>query len=428
MSKPKVFLSSTIYDFRDLRSALRVWLEEYGFEVLASDFNDFRQSPERNSYDSCLAAIDQADYFVLLVGGRVGGWYDQEKKVSITRMEYQYANKRAGESKLKLVAFVRKEVWDIREDRAALKRYLGEEAVLDKELSDDQKAKLLSHPSKFVTDSEATFDFLAEIGKIEEMKKAVRGQGAYPTGNWIYQFTGFRDIIDALRTVMNVSGGLRRTVLVANLKHEIEENGKRLFTTKDNGGLKRKSYGASFARKSFSGDMKDESSYQGLHLGWMGMFVLFWATDGTHMRSAALEEAILSGEFLDFDKPAGSYTVGVLQQGLLTLKEKLGYLQKGAVNEQTQAFGRELVMSQQYKSNPTNVFRIANHKMMLPCLLYDLYNDVEQLLKAVYRGLECDDSLLRSFKPSPNSPFFEMSAEANNETPDRTLIQRWLRM
>ncbi|MBI3797446.1 MAG: DUF4062 domain-containing protein [Deltaproteobacteria bacterium] len=52
--KPKVFVSSTIYDFHDLRSALKLWLEEYGYEVLMSDFNDFPQLPDKNSYESCL--------------------------------------------------------------------------------------------------------------------------------------------------------------------------------------------------------------------------------------------------------------------------------------------------------------------------------------------------------------------------------------
>ena len=91
MQKPKVFLSSTIHDFRDLRTAIRVWLEEYGFEVQASEFNDFPQIPDKNSYESCLKAIDEADYFVLLVGSRVGGVYDAAKGISITRMEYQHA-------------------------------------------------------------------------------------------------------------------------------------------------------------------------------------------------------------------------------------------------------------------------------------------------------------------------------------------------
>jgi hypothetical protein len=32
--RPKVFISSTIYVFRDLRSALKYWLEELGYDVL----------------------------------------------------------------------------------------------------------------------------------------------------------------------------------------------------------------------------------------------------------------------------------------------------------------------------------------------------------------------------------------------------------
>jgi Domain of unknown function (DUF4062) len=39
--KPTVFISSTIYDFKDLRSAIKYYLEELGFEVFASDYNDF---------------------------------------------------------------------------------------------------------------------------------------------------------------------------------------------------------------------------------------------------------------------------------------------------------------------------------------------------------------------------------------------------
>jgi len=46
MNKPKVFISSTIEDFKDLRSAIKYYLEENGFEVATSENadypNDFR--------------------------------------------------------------------------------------------------------------------------------------------------------------------------------------------------------------------------------------------------------------------------------------------------------------------------------------------------------------------------------------------------
>ena len=34
LNRPRVFISSTIYDFKDLRSALKYWLEEMGFEAV----------------------------------------------------------------------------------------------------------------------------------------------------------------------------------------------------------------------------------------------------------------------------------------------------------------------------------------------------------------------------------------------------------
>jgi hypothetical protein len=49
-NKPRIFISSTIHDLKDLRSALAYWLEEFGFDVILSDQNDFPQKPVMNSY------------------------------------------------------------------------------------------------------------------------------------------------------------------------------------------------------------------------------------------------------------------------------------------------------------------------------------------------------------------------------------------
>ena len=74
-SKPKIFVSSTIYDFADLRSALKYWLNEMGFEVFMSEYNYFRKDSSDNSYIACLNAIQECDYYILLIGARVGGLY-----------------------------------------------------------------------------------------------------------------------------------------------------------------------------------------------------------------------------------------------------------------------------------------------------------------------------------------------------------------
>ena len=75
--RPRIFISSTIHDFADLRSAIKFYLEERGCEALLSEFNDFGKPVDTNSYDACIKAIDSADYFVLLIGAHVGGWYDE---------------------------------------------------------------------------------------------------------------------------------------------------------------------------------------------------------------------------------------------------------------------------------------------------------------------------------------------------------------
>ncbi len=68
VKRPTFFLSSTIYDFRDLRSALKFFLEEQGCKVLASEFNDFDKPLDGHSYEACLRSIHSADYFILVIG------------------------------------------------------------------------------------------------------------------------------------------------------------------------------------------------------------------------------------------------------------------------------------------------------------------------------------------------------------------------
>ena len=103
MKKPVVFISSTCFDFRDLRSSLKYYLEELGYEVLLSEYNDFKSLNKENSFQSCLDAIKKCDYFVLLIGSRVGGFYNANENISITRKEYQEAYKIFLKGKIRII-------------------------------------------------------------------------------------------------------------------------------------------------------------------------------------------------------------------------------------------------------------------------------------------------------------------------------------
>lgn len=194
MDKPTVFLSSTIYDFRDLRSSLKDYIEQRGIRVLASEFNDFTKPLDKHSYEACLETIEQADLFILLIGSRVGGWVDESNKISITRSEYRRAYDLAKQGKLRLLSFVRSDVWNHRESVKQLRKYLKEQT----DLSSERRNEIAHHPTGFMTDAEAIISFIDEVAHAKETVAASKGLGEAPVANWVHSFTNFSDIREAV--------------------------------------------------------------------------------------------------------------------------------------------------------------------------------------------------------------------------------------
>jgi hypothetical protein len=194
MHRPTIFISSTIFDFRDLRSALKDYLESRGCAVNASEFNDFDKPLDTHSYEACLKAIERSDFFVLLIGARVGGWFDEKARVSITRQEYRHADTLAKAGKLKILTFVRDDIWHYRQSTKELARSLKADAAL----SDEQRTKITNHPTAFTTDAESIISLIDEVSKNRETAAAARGDGPLPVANWVHTFKGFSDIRQAL--------------------------------------------------------------------------------------------------------------------------------------------------------------------------------------------------------------------------------------
>ena len=187
MKKPTFFLSSTVFDFHDLRSAIKYTLEQKGCLVLASEFNDFRKPLDKHSYDACLESIEQAEYFILLIGSRVGGWYDEPSRTSITQQEYRTAYElHQRKRKIKILSFVRKDVWQFRSDHKALLRHL-QEMTLDSAVA----KKVLKFPSQHAEDAEFIINFIEEVGRNRETESATRHSNSFPTGNWLHTFRDF---------------------------------------------------------------------------------------------------------------------------------------------------------------------------------------------------------------------------------------------
>ncbi len=173
-------------------------MEQQGCRVLASDCNDFPKPLDQHSYEACLKTIEEADIFALFIGSRVGGWWDEKKRISITQQEYRTAYALQLKGNLRLLSFVRSDVWDFRENVKALERKLKTMDDLDKDVREEIK----SYPNRFATDAQFVADFIDEVSRNKETRDAVSHGGAFPIGNWLHEFSTFGEVVQAIEPLL----------------------------------------------------------------------------------------------------------------------------------------------------------------------------------------------------------------------------------
>ena len=101
MAKPRIFISSTYYDLKHIRASLDIFVDSLGFEPVLSEKGDIAYAPDRPLDESCYREVENADIFVLIVGGRYGSEASSGSKKadknffdryeSITKKEYDSA-------------------------------------------------------------------------------------------------------------------------------------------------------------------------------------------------------------------------------------------------------------------------------------------------------------------------------------------------
>lgn len=106
MARPRVFISSTHYDLKHLRSSIENFIEQLGYEPVLSEKDSIAYLPDAPLDESCYREARNCDIFVLIIGGRYGSPTSEEKKAkanaaqfyeryeSITRREYESAAER----------------------------------------------------------------------------------------------------------------------------------------------------------------------------------------------------------------------------------------------------------------------------------------------------------------------------------------------
>lgn len=104
VARPRVFVSSTYYDLKHVRSSLDLFIESLGFDSILSEKGDIAFTPDVPLDESCYREASSADIFVLIVGGRYGSEVSSDDKKpsrsffdrydSITKKEYESASSR----------------------------------------------------------------------------------------------------------------------------------------------------------------------------------------------------------------------------------------------------------------------------------------------------------------------------------------------
>lgn len=104
MARPRVFVSSTYYDLKHIRSSIERFVESLGFESILSEKGEIAFAPDQPLDESCYREAANADLFVLVIGGRYGSEASSGRKKepasffdrydSITKKEYESATVR----------------------------------------------------------------------------------------------------------------------------------------------------------------------------------------------------------------------------------------------------------------------------------------------------------------------------------------------
>lgn len=418
VKKPKFFLSSTIYDFSDLRSALKYYLEQQGCLVSASEYPDFKISTDKHSYESCLENISTCDYFIIFIGSRVGGWYDKRNKISITQKEYQTAYELHKSGKIKILAFVRKAIWEHRENRDELQKYLRS---LD--IEPETKLAISNHPSKICEDSEFIIKFINEVSRNNETKKHLSGDGSpLPTGNWIYTFDGFRDIIDAIETQTISVTPSEQSALKHLLGLELRENLKKLLVRSNDVAYSPINCMRNFYVEHTIGTelMQDGITLvNGKRWGQITLFGIHLM--GAKLQTRVLDHCMLTSTFVEYDTHAGNFASTPIHAALLKLSAEI---------DQFRMVEHNKVLSVIFEFSPKNGHR-ANSDKPIPTLklfqilhLFDRWINIIEISKSIIKYLEDGNFIDPQIRPQ--SPIPDLNPQLESEAVNDKILKNFL--
>lgn len=90
MAKPRIFISSTFYDLRQVRADLDFFIEQLGYEPVRNEEGDIPYGKDESLEEYCYKEIKNIDILICIVGGRFGS-ESKKSKSSVTQLELKTA-------------------------------------------------------------------------------------------------------------------------------------------------------------------------------------------------------------------------------------------------------------------------------------------------------------------------------------------------
>ena len=421
-NKPSIYISSTIFDFEDLRSSLKQWLEEQGYEVLLSETNDFPVDRSKDSYQACLDSIERCEYFVLFIGSRVGGFFDKDKQISITRKEYQRAYELAQQGKIRIISFVRKSVWNYRHCQKELEKYLRKEFSWKKEIDEAFIDKILDRPSDFATQAKQIISFIDEVARIEEMKDAAVGNKIdRPMSNWIHAFSTFQEIVDCLKIEFAIDDDKKKK-LTCLLEKEICENLTEILSWYEKEGkILEDFYDGDFVRSEMQGSSEGSSllDVDKLHKRYFWLWLITCTCK--KMSTRYISQSIDSGLFLNYNNINNRYEQTRLSHAFWLLRKEIHSLRILIDSSGIELFKK----FDELKAMGNNRVKINNTDLGLLLSVSDRRYNIVYLSKAILRAINGNTDFLYRFTPKPFSPFKNVEEDLKKEKPDEKQVMEW---
>ena len=86
MAKPRIFISSTFYDLKQIRTDLDNFIKGLGYDVVRNEQGGIPYGTNENLEDYCYSEIASVDILVAIIGGRFGST-SKDEKYSISNEE-----------------------------------------------------------------------------------------------------------------------------------------------------------------------------------------------------------------------------------------------------------------------------------------------------------------------------------------------------